>query len=83
MGANAATKLYKVIENCMSLQGIELLTAAQAMAFRRPLKSSECIEAVFNQFRNEVAYIAQDEYMHPLMQKSVQFVQHLNMNHGA
>jgi histidine ammonia-lyase len=83
MGANAATKLYKVIENCMSLQGIELLTAAQAMAFRRPLKSSERIEALFNQFRNEVAYIAQDEYMHPLMQKSVQFVQHLNMNHGA
>lgn len=67
----------------MSLQGIELLTAAQAMAFRRPLKSSERVEVLFNQFRKEVPYIAQDEYMQPLMQKSVQFVQQLNIHHGA
>jgi histidine ammonia-lyase len=83
MGANAATKLFKVIENCTSLQGIELLTAAQAIVFRRPLKSSERMEALFNQFRKEVPYIAQDAYMQPLMQKSIQFVQQLNIHHGA
>lgn len=83
MGANAATKLYKVIDNCMSLQGIELLTAAQAIEFRRPLKSSEPIEALLTDFRAIVPYISKDEYMHPLMQKSVQFIHHLNEVHGT
>jgi histidine ammonia-lyase len=78
MGANAATKLYKVIDNCMSLQGIELLTAAQAIEFRRPMKSSTTIEALLADFRASVPYISQDEYMHPLMQQSIQFIQKLN-----
>jgi histidine ammonia-lyase len=83
MGANAATKLYKVIDNCMSLQGIELLTAAQAIEFRRPLKSSAPIEALLTDFRTIVPYISKDEYMHPMMQKSVQFIHHLNEVHGT
>jgi histidine ammonia-lyase len=83
MGANAATKLYKVIDNCMSLQGIELLTAAQAIEFRRPLKSSVPIEALLTDFRTIVPYISKDEYMHPMMQKSVQFIHHLNEVHGT
>ncbi len=77
MGANAATKLFKVIENCISLQAIELLTAAQAIEFRRPLKSSAPIEHLLADFRLVVPYISQDKYMRPLMQQSVQFIQHL------
>ncbi|MFN5911449.1 MAG: aromatic amino acid lyase, partial [Bacteroidota bacterium] len=36
MGANAATKLYRIVQNCYTIQSIELLTAAQAFEFRRP-----------------------------------------------
>lgn len=44
MGANAATKCLRVIENVERIQAIELLTAAKALEFRRPLKSSRVIE---------------------------------------
>lgn len=36
MGANAATKLYEVVNNTEMVLAIELLNAAQAIAFRRP-----------------------------------------------
>jgi histidine ammonia-lyase len=40
MGANAATKAYRVVNNLYSILAIELITAAQALHFRRPLKTS-------------------------------------------
>jgi histidine ammonia-lyase len=44
MGANAATKCLRVVENVERIQAIELLTASKALEFRRPLKSSQIIE---------------------------------------
>lgn len=78
MGANAATKLYRVVENCFSIQGIELLLAAQAFEFRRPMKSSENLEALFATYRSEIPFVNEDLYLHELMEKSRNFVIHLN-----
>lgn len=75
MGANAATKLYRVIENLFTIQGIELFTAAQAFEFRRPLKSTPAIEKLFTDYRSEVPFLEEDQYMHPLMIKSRDFIQ--------
>ena len=44
MGANAATKCLRVIENVERIQAIELLTASKGLEMRRPLKSSKTIE---------------------------------------
>jgi histidine ammonia-lyase len=77
MGANAATKLYRVIENCFTLQGIELLNAAQAFEFRRPLKSSEEIENLVGSYRAVVGFVGDDEYLHPKIISSVTFVKAL------
>jgi histidine ammonia-lyase len=44
MGANAATKCLRVIENVERIQAIELLTASKGLEFRRPLKSSPILE---------------------------------------
>lgn len=74
MGANAATKLYRVIENCYSIQGIELLHACQSLEFRRPAKSSPKLEGIFEAFRTQVPFVTEDRYMHPLMQTSKEFV---------
>ncbi len=74
MGANAATKLFRVIENCFSIQGIELLNAAQAFEFRRPLKSSQAIEDLYVNFRKFVPFLEEDSYQHPLMKSSEAFV---------
>lgn len=74
MGANAATKLYRVIENCYSIQGIELLNAAQALDFRRPLLSSPFIETVHKAYRKKVSFVKSDVYLHELMSESIRFV---------
>lgn len=73
MGANAATKLYRVIENCYKIQGVELMNAVQALEFRRPLKSSDKLEQIVSDYRKVVPNIEVDTYMHPLMEKSIAF----------
>ncbi|MFT6983652.1 MAG: histidine ammonia-lyase [Crocinitomicaceae bacterium] len=73
MGSNAATKLYRVIENCYSIQGIELLNAAQAMDFRTE-KSSVRIESLRTAYRNVVPFVKNDVYLHPLIKASIGFV---------
>ncbi|MCW3122336.1 MAG: histidine ammonia-lyase [Flavipsychrobacter sp.] len=64
MGANAATKLRRVIQNVQRVLAIELLTAAQALDLRRPQTSSAVIEKVFTAFRKEASFMAQDEVLH-------------------
>lgn len=73
MGANAATKLYRVVENCFSIQGIELLNAAQGMDFRKE-KSSETIEKLRVNYRKKVPFVQNDEYLQPLIKESINFV---------
>lgn len=77
MGANAATKLYRVIQNCYSIIGIELLNASQAFEFRKPLKSSEKIEALYESFRKEVNFIETDLNTSVEMKKAVEFVKRM------
>lgn len=67
MGANAATKLYKVITNVESVLAIELLNAAQALEFRRPLKSSPICEDLFSTVRKEIDFVKEDQFLHELM----------------
>ena len=74
MGANAATKLYRVMDNCYSILGIEMLTAAQAIEFRKPLKSSKVLDELFLEFRREISFISEDEYSSALMHSAKKFV---------
>ena len=64
MGANAVTKLRRVVQNVQRVLAIELATAAQALEFRRPHKSSAALETVWSAFRKEVAYMSHDEVLH-------------------
>ena len=74
MGANAATKLVKVVENTERILAIELFNAAQALDFRRPLKSSKTIEDVHAAFRKVVPFIENDVVMYPYIAKAVDFL---------
>ena len=74
MGANAATKLVRVVENTERVLAIELFNAAQALEVRRPLRSSWAIEKIFSGYRKVVPFIDDDRYMHPLIEKSVEFI---------
>ena len=77
MGANAATKCYRVVENVERLFAIELFNAAQALEFRRPLKSSPIIEQIVEQYRQHIPFVDNDTVMYDKMQYSVEFVQEL------
>ena len=74
MGANAATKLVRVVENTERVLAIELFNAAQALEFRRPLHSSWTIEKIFAGYRKSVPFIDDDCYMHPFIEKSIEFL---------
>ena len=74
MGANAAIKLYKVVLNTERVLAIELFNAAQALDFRRPLKSSPAVEALHDSYRKVVPFIVDDEVMYPHIAKSVEFL---------
>ena len=56
MGANAATKCLRVVQNVERVLAIELLTAVQAFEFRRPLRSSPEIEKIIAAFREKVSF---------------------------
>ena len=75
MGANAAIKLYKVVLNTERVLAIELFNAAQALEFRRPLKSSPIIENVYKAYREAVPFIVNDEVMYPHIKNSIDFLE--------
>lgn len=74
MGANAALKLYKVVLNTERVLAIELFNAAQALDFRRPLKSSAAVESVHAAYRRVVPFIVNDEVMYPHISRSIDFL---------
>lgn len=74
MGANAATKCYKVVENVERILAIELLNGAQAIEFRKPDKTSPQLDKVISAYRKEVAFIEEDRVMYDDIKKSVDFV---------
>lgn len=77
MGANAATKCFQVVNNTEKVLAIELLNAAQAFEFRRPLTSSATIEELMSAYRKVVFIMRHDEVLHDLMQASQQFIKTL------
>ena len=74
MGSNSATKLVRIVNNTETVLAIELFNAAQALDFRRPLKSSPIIERIHSDYRKVVPFVEDDTYMHPLMEKSRDFL---------
>ncbi|SEK73134.1 histidine ammonia-lyase [Parapedobacter koreensis] len=60
MGSISGRKLNKVIDNLEYILAIELLYAAQAMDFRRPLKSSEVLESCHELVRTKVPFVNSD-----------------------
>ena len=80
MGANAATKALRVADNLERVLAIELFNAAQALDFRRPLKSSEAIEAFVAEYRKHVEFVKTDKVMYTEIAKSVNFLQQYEVN---
>ena len=80
MGANAATKCKRVVDNVEKVLAIELLTAVQALEFRRPLKTSAVLEKMVTAFRKDISFNEADRILHEDMIKAVDFLRTYNLN---
>jgi histidine ammonia-lyase len=74
MGANAATKALRIMDNLERILAIELMNASQAIEFRRPLQSSAFIEMFLKSYREEVPLVKEDRILHYDIEKSVAFL---------
>ena len=84
MGSISGRKVNQVIDNLEYILAIELMSACQAIEFRRPLKSSEILEAAheyvrgFVGFANEDRIFAEDiRHLHAIIH-DFSFVRHCN-----
>lgn len=60
MGSISGRKLNTILDNLEFILAIELLTACQAIEFRRPLKSSELLEFAHEHVRKFVGFAEED-----------------------
>ena len=74
MGANAATKCMRVINNVEKVLAIELLSAAQALEFRRPLETSPILEKLMKAFREKISFNSADRVLHTDMITAISFI---------
>ncbi|MEN9370806.1 MAG: hypothetical protein RI952_1671, partial [Bacteroidota bacterium] len=74
MGANAATKLLRVVKNVETILAIELMNAVQGLEFRRPAKTSDKLEGLISEYRKVVSFVEKDRLMYPDIHKSVEFI---------
>ncbi len=74
MGANAATKLMRVVDNIETILAIELFNASQALFFRRPLKSSNHIEEFLSLYQKKIPIVKNDKLMSDEIFKTKDFL---------
>lgn len=80
MGANAATKCLRVVENLETVLAIELMNASQAMEFRRPKKTSPFLETFLASFRKTVPFVAEDRLLADDIHASIAFLQSFSID---
>ena len=80
MGANAAVKLFKIMDNLNHILAIELMNAAQGIDFRRPAKTSLVLENFLKEYRKEVPFVNEDIVMYKEIHKTVAFLNRISLD---
>ncbi|MGJ8684886.1 MAG: histidine ammonia-lyase [Nonlabens sp.] len=74
MGANAATKTYRIINNVQNVLAIELLAAAQGIEERKPKNTSSFLNGLIDALRTEVPVLTNDRVLHDDIIKASQII---------
>ena len=74
MGSISGRKALQVIENVEKILAIELLTAAQAFEFRKPLKSGAILEMVHKEVRKKVSFASKDRVFADDIEEGIQLI---------
>jgi len=64
MGMTTTLKTKQILKNAQAVLGIEMMAAAQAMDFRRPLRAGAGVEAAYETIRKQVAFLDEDRPLH-------------------
>lgn len=80
MGANAATKLLRVVHNVENILAIELFNAAQAFEFRRPTKTSPKLEELLQSYRKTVPFLESDRILFNDIHATQNFISTLDVS---
>lgn len=79
MGANAATKAKKVVDNLHTILAIELMNASQALSFRAH-KTGPFLETFVSLFRNDVSILKEDRVLHDDIVKATSFLKNFKID---
>lgn len=77
MGANSATKCYRLVENVDTILAIELMNASQALHFRKPKKSSPLVESFLKPYRSIVPFVDEDRLLAEDIHASMAYLESL------
>ena len=74
MGSIGGRKLLRVIENLEKILAIELLCAAQAFDFRKPLRSSKVLDSIHEAIRERVSFATEDRIFSRDIEEALQLI---------
>ncbi|HVH12387.1 MAG TPA: aromatic amino acid lyase, partial [Longimicrobium sp.] len=74
MGAHGAIKARRVLRNTETVLGIELMCAAQALEFRKPLRPGRGVEQAYERFRAVISALDGDRILAPDMEAAAALV---------
>ncbi len=75
MGSISGRKALQIIENVEKILAIELLTAAQAFEFRKPLKSGIVLDEIHKFIRTKVPFADRDRVFADDIEKGIEVIQ--------
>ena len=74
MGSLSALKLLEVLKNVEQVLAIELITAAQALDFRAPLKGGKGVMAAHNTIRKHIPHHEGDDYFRRDIMRAIELI---------
>jgi len=75
MGSIGGRKALRVANNVVKVLAIEMLCAAQALDFKRPLKSSKTLEQVHQHIRKYITHAKEDRIFSIDIEKAIQIIE--------
>ncbi|MEQ9581359.1 MAG: aromatic amino acid lyase, partial [Arenibacter sp.] len=83
MGSISGRKVLQVLENVEKILAIELLTAAQAFEFRKPMKSGVLLDEVHKTIRKKVAFANKDRVFSEDIEKGIEMIKGRTIMHSV
>lgn len=74
MGSIGVRKALRVTENTEKIIAIEMMMAAQAIEFRKPLKSGTIVDKIIHQIRQEIPFATEDRLFANDINKSIELL---------